>query len=163
MNKYESILAGGVVALFVVVLIIRAVVKVFETLVSVVGSGVSTLFDGVGAFFALAPPWFWGLVVMIAVIGGLVYLALWAYHSIAKMRNESAIVEVQARRAFVLQNGAATAVSFEGQEITTRRIERPYTLTSDEEKILLKMQERRRVEDAAFLNLVEYKGGGHRE
>lgn len=149
MNKYESILAGGIVSLFVVVLLVRAVLHVFEVAVAAICSVVTELtyavVDGVEAFFELAPPWFWGLAVMLCVVGVLVYLALTAFHSIARMRNTSAIVEVQSPRAFIFQNGTATAVSFEGKRIITEQIDSLQRLTPTEEKILLRMIEQRQI------------------
>jgi hypothetical protein len=149
MNKYESMLAGGIVSLFVVVLLVRAILHVVEVAVAAICSVVTELtyavVDGVEAFFGLTPPWFWGLAVMIGVVVGLVYLALMAFHSIAKMRNQSAIVEIRSPRAFVFQNGTATAVSFEGKNIITKQIDQPQRLTPTEEKILLRMIERRQI------------------
>ncbi len=133
MNKWESVLVMFIIFVFAVLFIANALILAAE-------KAIESVFVFINAIYSILPPWAWELAILIVVIIGLAFLALWAYQSITKMRNRSAVVEMKSRRALVFQNGKVTAISFEGREITTREIGHGQTLTPDEKEILLRLR-----------------------
>ena len=130
MNRYESIVACAVIAVFAAVLVLRFVCEI-----------VKLLFSSVAEFFSLVPPWFWGLAIGVAIVICLIGFALMMLQKMQKIKNEASVVPVHARHVVVFHNGVPTAISFNGRGITSRQIgQRP--LTQPEEKILIKMAKR---------------------
>jgi hypothetical protein len=147
MNRYESIVACGVIAFFAAALVIRFVFEIIKLLLS-----------SAAEFFSLTPPWFWGLAIGVAIVIGLCALALYVLHLNTRMRNQSNVVSVEGRHAVVFHDGAPTAISFDGREITSKRIGR-HPLSQPEEQILIKMAERRGRVTYAAPRLLKNKGG----
>jgi uncharacterized membrane protein len=148
MNKIEGIISGLIIGVIALVLAFKAVGVAVKYIVN-------TCADVAGhvvGFFGLAPDVFWSLVIMIFVTAGLIWVALRMYYSIVKVRNETSIVGVNSKRAFVCRNGNLTAVSFEGDPITTRRIEpAPKQLIDAEVRILRRREDdRRRIEYRSY-------------
>ena len=139
MNKFECIISGAIIGVIALALIFKAVGMAFVYIVDTCANTANQIIS----FFGMAPPLFWGLAIVILVTIGLIWVALKMYYSIVNVRNKASIVEVESKRAIAFQGNDLTAISFEGEEITTRRIERqPRMLTDTELRIL----ERRRKE-----------------
>jgi predicted membrane protein len=148
MNKFECIISCLIVGVIALALVFKAVGMAVKYIVN-------TCADVAGqvvGFFGLAPGVFWSLAIMIFVTTGLIWAALRIYYSIVKMRNETSIVEVNSKRAFICRDGDLTAVSFEGDPITTQRIgSAPKQLADAEIRILRRREdERRRIEYRSY-------------
>ena len=112
MNRYEGITACAVIAVFAMVLLVRFVFEVVRLLLS-----------NCVAFLSLAPPWFWGLAIGVAVLISIIGFALWMLHLNTKMRHEAAVVHLsEENAAIVFHEGGYTALSFGGRQITSKQI-----------------------------------------
>lgn len=160
MNKIEGVISGLIVAVIALVLIFKAIGKATKYIVN----RCTDVADRVVGFFGLAPDMFWALVIMIFVTTVLIWAVLKMYHSIVKMRDEPSIVEVKSSRAFIWRNGELTAVSFEGDPITMRRIElNSRRLTDAELRVLRRREDERRRVGHTQSREIEYKSGSSSE
>lgn len=144
MNRFECIISALIIGVIALTLILRAVGVAVKYVVNTCADAANR----VVGFFGLAPDLFWALVIMIFVMAVLIWVALRMYYSVMKMRNEPSIVEVRSKRAIICRDDELTAVSFEGNPITTRRIGPTYRRLTDAEVRILrrKEEELRRVE-----------------
>jgi hypothetical protein len=146
MNRFECIISGLIIGVIALVLIFKAIGAAVKYIVNTCADAASRVIN----FFGLAPDMFWALVVIVFVTIGLVWIALKMYYSIVKERNSSSIVQVKERRAFIFRDGNLSAVSFDGDPITTQRIgnRQPSVLTDSELRILRRRDEKRiQIED----------------
>jgi len=156
MNKIEGVISGLIVAVIALALIFKAIGKATKYIVN----RCADVADRIVGFLGLVPDMFWSLAIMILVTVGLIWAALKMYHSIVKMRDEPSIVEVKSSRAIICRDNELTAVSFEGNPITTRRIGPVAQCLTNAELLILRRREdgRRRIEHTQSRE-IEYRSG----
>jgi hypothetical protein len=146
MNKIEGILLGSLLALTGVWLLFKAIGSATKYIVKI---AIST-FHQILSFLHFAPPWFWSVFIITLFCIFLVYAAFVVLYQLKALKNKTSIVPVKTKNITIFDENTITAVSFGGDIITTKKINREIPLkqfknsgflSAHENKILTKMHE----------------------
>lgn len=132
MNKFEAIVTGIFVTGLVLVALCALVFYAFGWVLVFIN-------DVVAMALTVIPAWVWACAGSTVIGIAVVYLGVRSFARCVAMINKAGVVELESENAIIFKRSGATAVSFEGRQITTRQIEQP--LANAELRLLRRREE----------------------